>query len=96
MWQRVVKKAGIESATVHDLRHTFGVHATRSGIPVATIQSLMGHARPTMTLRYMKHCPNTYRTHDAQLLARSMFGDGTPARSPVSIEAFQLRKRANA
>src|SRR6266542_649634 len=65
MWQRVVKKAGIESATVHDLRHTFGVHATRSGIPLATVQHLMGHATPAMTLRYMKHCPDTYRTHNA-------------------------------
>ena len=40
---------------LHDLRHTYGVHCARAGVPLARIQKLMGHATLAMTLRYLQH-----------------------------------------
>jgi len=30
--------------TVHDLRHTFALHAAQAGVPIPRIQKLLGHA----------------------------------------------------
>ena len=38
---------------LHDLRHTFASHAVlRGGIPLPVVSRLLGHKRPSMTLRY--------------------------------------------
>ena len=48
------------NVTIHDLRHTFGVHCAQAGVPIVRLQKLLGHASPHMTLRYMKHAPESY------------------------------------
>jgi integrase len=50
VWLETCKRAGIAECRLHDLRHNFGVHAARSGVPLARLQRLMGHARPIMTI----------------------------------------------
>jgi integrase len=62
------------NVTIHDLRHTFGVHCAQSGVPIARLQKLMGHASPHMTLRYMKHAPESYFAEDAARVAASLTG----------------------
>ena len=37
---------------LHDLRHTFASHAVLQGIPLPVVSRLLGHKRPSMTLRY--------------------------------------------
>ena len=54
--------------------HTFGVHAAQAGIPIVRLQKLMGHADPTMTLRYMQHAPEAYLDQDAAAIAAHMTG----------------------
>lgn len=46
------KRAGIEDATPHTLRHTFASHLVMKGIPMKVVQELMGHKSITMTMRY--------------------------------------------
>ena len=60
------------TVTIHDLRHTFGVHAAQAGVPIVRLQKLLGHATPHMTLRYMKHAPEAYFAEDASKIAASM------------------------
>jgi integrase len=67
-------QAGLHQVHIHDLRHTFGVHCAKAGIPLARIQKLMGHATPVMTLRYLKHAPESYFSEDAARLAASLTG----------------------
>lgn len=62
------------NATIHDLRHTFGVHCAQAGVPIARLQKLLGHASPHMTLRYMKHAPESYFAEDAAKVAASLTG----------------------
>ena len=38
--------------TGHDLCHSFASHAVLRGIPLPVVSRLLGHKRPSMTLRY--------------------------------------------
>ena len=52
LWRSVRTEAGIEDVRLHDLRHTFASHAVLQGIPLPVVSRLLGHKRPSMTLRY--------------------------------------------
>ncbi len=52
LWYSVRGEAGIEDVRLHDLRHTFASHAVLRGIPLPVVSRLLGHKRPSMTLRY--------------------------------------------
>ena len=52
LWNSVRKEAGIEDVRLHDLRHTFASHAVLQGVPLPVVSRLLGHKRPSMTLRY--------------------------------------------
>ncbi len=60
--------------TLHDLRHTFAVHAAQAGVPIARIQKLLVHATVAMAMRYMKHAPEAYFAEDAARVAGSLTG----------------------
>jgi integrase len=62
------------NVTIHDLRHTFGVHCAQAGVPIVRLQKLLGHASPHMTLRYMKHAPESYFAEDAARVSASLSG----------------------
>ena len=42
----------MEDVRLHDLRHTFASHAVLQGVPLPVVSRLLGHKRPSMTLRY--------------------------------------------
>jgi integrase len=79
-WRSACLRAGLHdggrhpkpNATIHDLRHTFGVHAAKAGVPIARLQTLLGHATPAMTMRYMKHAPQEFFGEDAAKIAASI------------------------
>lgn len=72
IWDRTCEQAGISGATPHDARHTYGVHAAQSAVPIVRLQKLLGHATPQMTLRYMQHAPEAYLDADGERIADSM------------------------
>lgn len=50
---RAMKAAGItEHARIHDIRHSVGAAAVQAGVPMATIQAMLGHKTLKMTQRY--------------------------------------------
>ena len=51
-WRRARQEAGIEDVRLHDLRHTVASQAVARGVPLPTVARMLGHAQPTMTLRY--------------------------------------------
>lgn len=51
---RYYDMAGIENATVNDLRHTFIVHQLKSGTPLTYVSKLVGHKRLSTTEKYLK------------------------------------------
>jgi integrase len=74
-WRRTCDTASVYGATLHDCRHTFGVHCAQAGVPIARLQKLLGHATPAMALRYMKHAPEAYFAEDAAKVAASLTGE---------------------
>jgi integrase len=49
--REVYRIAGIENATLHDLRRTLGSLLTQAGAPLTTVQRALGHANPATTAR---------------------------------------------
>lgn len=62
------------NVTIHDLRHTYGVHAAQAGVPIVRLQKLLGHASPHMTLQYMQHAPEAYMAEDGAKIGASLSG----------------------
>lgn len=55
--QNIIKKADERSGIKvfpHKLRHTFATFGIRSGMPLPTLQLLMGHSKPETTMIYAK------------------------------------------
>ena len=52
LWYSVRRQAEIEDVRLHALRHTFASHAVLQGIPLPVVSRLLGHKRPSTTLRY--------------------------------------------
>lgn len=51
---RYFKLAGIQDATVNDLRNTFIVEQLRAGTPLVYVSQLVGHKRITTTEKYLQ------------------------------------------
>jgi integrase/recombinase XerD len=47
------RAAGIDRASVHSLRHTYGTHSVKSGMNLRVVQEMMGHANLATTSRYV-------------------------------------------
>ena len=52
IWRSVSREAGIEDVRLHDLRHSVASHAVLQGVPLPVVSRMLGHKRPSMTLRY--------------------------------------------
>ena len=52
---RYFKLAGVESAKVNDLRHTFVAHHLAAGVSIIHISKIAGHKRISTTERYLEY-----------------------------------------
>ncbi len=59
---RIIKNAGIESFTLHDLRHTFASHLVMEGVDIPTVQKLLGHSNIATTMIYAHLAPGHLRS----------------------------------
>jgi integrase len=68
LFGKIVKDAGIEPCTIHDLRKTFVSYLANAGENEAVVQKLAGHASITTTLKhYTRILPETLRRAPAKL-----------------------------
>lgn len=52
LFGRLFKRAGIDSVTIHNLRHTYATRMVESGCDLPTLSRLMGHSGPQVTMVY--------------------------------------------
>ena len=64
---RVYKKADVQGANLHTLRHTFASHLVMSGVDVRTVQELMGNSSIAITENY-SHLSPVHRTRAVEML----------------------------
>lgn len=61
-FRRYLKAADIHGPyTIHSLRHTFATDLLNAGVPITTLQELMGHVNISVTLRYARVSDATKR-----------------------------------
>jgi integrase len=53
LWSRVVARAGLEDARIHDLRHTVATMAAGTGAGAHLVRELLGHKSLAMANRYV-------------------------------------------
>lgn len=76
--RRTLRKAGVSKSRKfnwHGLRHTFASHLVMRGVPLKTVQELLGHASIEMTMRYAHLSPDVKR--DAVSFLDAPHGNGT-------------------
>ena len=52
-WRKALKRAGVQSLRLHDLRHTCGSWLAANGADFIEIQAKLGHKSPASTMRYV-------------------------------------------
>ncbi|MBI4565643.1 MAG: site-specific integrase [Planctomycetes bacterium] len=72
-WTVVLKEAGITNLRFHDLRHTTASWLVMRGVPLKTVQEILGHKSFQTTLRYAHLAPE-FRTEAVERLCT--FGTG--------------------
>ena len=85
------KKAGLRKITWHILRHTFASHLAMKGVPMTTVQQLMGHSNITTTMRYAHVAPSTLRTAIDMLNPKSLLN--ADFGQPVGSQWLELQQR---
>jgi hypothetical protein len=92
VFKKARKAAKLTGVTIHDLRHTFAVHAVLSRVPIVRLQKILGHSTPTMTMRCMRHAPDDFFAQDAAKVAASLTGiDSREAAAHAALAREKLK-----
>jgi integrase len=67
-FQSAIKRAGIENATIHTLRHTFASKLVQNGVSLQELQNLLGHATSSTSAIYGHLAPNQAAAKAASIL----------------------------
>jgi integrase len=59
-FKSALKHAGVRDVRFHDLRHTFGTRLAAQGVPMRTLQEMMGHRDFKTTLIYADYAPSAH------------------------------------
>ena len=58
-WRRIISAIDVHNATPHVFRHTYATALNNAGVPMKTIQMIMGHADITTTMNIYTHVDTT-------------------------------------
>lgn len=67
-FQSAIKRAKIEGATIHTIRHTFASKLVQAGVTLQELKDLLGHASPSTSAIYAHLVPNQAAARAAAIL----------------------------
>ncbi|MDO5396660.1 MAG: tyrosine-type recombinase/integrase [bacterium] len=67
-YQRLLKRAGVEYANFHTIRHTFSVRALENGFDIKTLSEILGHADVSVTLKRYAHSLDEHKRKSMERL----------------------------
>ncbi|MFA7468641.1 MAG: site-specific integrase [Desulfotomaculaceae bacterium] len=73
-FKSLLKKAGLKNIRFHDLRHIFATWALEDGLPVKTVQDIMGHTTSKMLMDIYAHTTADMQEEAAQRIGGVMAG----------------------
>ena len=88
-WDRIRQQAAIPHVRFHDLRHTYGVHCARSGMPMPELQQRLGHASLRVTMRYAIYSPGGRDHYRNALEGMGMSGPESQQTLPLQVPVTQ-------
>jgi len=83
----LAKAANVPSSSAHCLRHTFATRLINAGVPITSLQKLLGHAHLSTTQIYARVYDATVERDYRQAMARL-------EQSPVGLSADQVQPTA--
>jgi len=92
-WDRMAARAGFQGISLHTLRHSFATTANMLGCSEPTIAAMLGHARGTITSRYVHHVDDVLRAaadRVAGAIAGAMAGEKS-----VAVDNHDQERRAH-
>jgi site-specific recombinase XerD len=81
-------EAGVAHVTPHRLRHTLATRLINRGMPVTTLQKLLGHADLNTTQRYAHVADPTVERDYRQVMARLEQEPNALSLAPIALEAL--------
>jgi integrase len=70
-FKKALARAGVRLIRFHDLRHTFGTRLAAQGVPMRTLQEMMGHRDFRTTLIYADYAPSAHEAEWVEAAFRS-------------------------
>lgn len=80
--RKMIKKAGLPPARVHDLRHMSATLLITAGVPVRVVSDRLGHARTSITQDVYAHVLRRSDAEAAEIFDRLLRTDASPTRHP--------------
>jgi integrase len=93
-WQMIRVAAQIKDVRIHDLRHTVGTYAGRSGANAFLVRDLLRHKNLAMTGRYVNKADSPVRTLSDQVgerIAAALSRRPTAEVVPLKIDKSAVR-----
>jgi integrase len=73
-WQRLLRKAGVPAARLHDARHTAATLLLAQGVPARVVMELLGHSQITLTLGTYTHVVPELARDAAARMGNALWG----------------------
>ena len=92
--KEICRRVGLRKIGWHTLRHTFASHLAMNGIPLNTVQALLGHSSITTTMRYAHLAPSALRAAIDTLNPKTMLSGsfGQPVGNRWNQEVQHIAK----
>jgi integrase len=93
-WARLLARAGLGHLRIHDLRHTVATLLLSQGVPVKTVQEMLGHRSEAFLLQRYGHALPSHRHEAARAMDALLLPTPRAARVTTSVTTRRARTLA--